>query len=57
MADIDAMSGDFYGPGSGKMAMKGEVVKFSLEKLYDNRKTRNLLWSKSCEAIDQDFII
>jgi len=57
IADIDAMSGDFYGPGSGKMAMKGEVVKFSLEKLYDNRKTRNLLWNKSCEAIDQDFII
>ena len=57
IADIDAMSGDFYGPGSGKMAMKGEVVKFSLEKLYDNRKTRNLLWKKSCEAIDQDFTI
>ena len=29
IADIDAMSGDFYGPGSGKMAMKGEVIKFS----------------------------
>ena len=57
IADIDAMSGDFYGPGSGKMAMKGEVIKFALEKLYDNRKTRNLLWNKSCEAIDQDFII
>lgn len=57
IADIDAMSGDFYGPGSGKMAMKGEVIKFALEKLYDNRKTRNLLWSKSCDAIDQDFII
>ena len=57
MADIDAMSGDFYGPGSGKMAMKGEVIKFALEKLYDNRNTRNLLWNKSCEAIDQDFII
>ena len=57
IADIDAMSGDFYGPGSGKMAMKGEVIKFALEKLYDNRNTRNLLWNKSCEAIDQDFII
>ena len=57
IADIDAMSGDFYGPGSGKMAMKGEVIKFALEKLYDNRNTRNLLWDKSCEAIDQDFII
>ena len=57
IADIDAMSGDFYGPGSGKMAMKGEVIKFDLEKLYDNRNTRNLLWNKSCEAIDQDFII
>jgi len=57
IADIDAMSGDFYGPGSGKMAMKGEVIKFALEKFYDNRNTRNLLWNKSCEAIDQDFII
>lgn len=57
IADINAMSGDFYGPGSGKMAMKGEVVKFSLEKFYDNKEIRNLLWNKSCEAINQDFII
>lgn len=57
IADINAMSGDFYGPGSGKMAMKGEVVKFSLEKFYDNKKTRNLLWNKSCEAINQDFTV
>ena len=57
IADVNAMSGDFYGPGSGKMAIKGEVVKFGLEKFYNNEKTKNLLWNKSCEAIGQDFIV
>ena len=57
IADPDAMSGDFYGPGSGKMDMKGPVVKFDLEELYDNRETKDLLWNKSCEAIGQDFLI
>jgi len=51
------MSGDFYGPGSGKMDMKGSVVKFGLEEFYDNRKTKDLLWKKSCDAIGEDFII
>ena len=57
IADPDAMSGDFYGPGSGKMDMKGPVVKFGLEEFYENRKTKGLLWNKSCEAIEEDFII
>ena len=57
IADVNAMSGDFYGPGSGKMAIKGEVVKFGLEKFYNNEKTKNLLWNKSCEAIGQNFIV
>ena len=49
--------GDFYGPGSGKMDMKRPVVKFGLEEFYDNRKTKDLLWEKSCDAIGGDFII
>ena len=57
IGDSDAMSGDFYGPGSGKMDMKGPVVKFGLEEFYDNRKTKDLLWNKSCDAIGEDFII
>ncbi|MBT4149981.1 MAG: SDR family NAD(P)-dependent oxidoreductase [Candidatus Marinimicrobia bacterium] len=57
IGDSEAMSGDFYGPGSGKMDMKGPVVKFGLEEFYDNRKTKDLLWNKSCDAIGEDFIL
>jgi hypothetical protein len=37
--------------------MKGPVVKFNLEDFYNNRQTKDLLWSKSCEAIGEDFNI
>ena len=57
IADTDAMSGDFYGPGSGKMAMKGNVIKFGLEEFYNNKETKDLLWNKSSEAIEEDFLI
>ncbi len=57
IADTDAMSGDFYGPGSGKMAMKGDVIKFGLEEFYNNKETKDLLWNKSSEAIEEDFLI
>ena len=57
IADTDAMSGDFYGPGSGKMAMKGNVIKFGLEEFYNNKETKDLLWNKSSEAIKEDFLI
>lgn len=57
MADPEARSGDFIGPGSGRMAMKGPVVSFALEDLYNNPETRDLLWSKSCEAIGETFEI
>ena len=57
IADSNANSGDFYGPGKGRMDMKGPVVKFNLEEFYDNRTTKDLLWNKSCEAIGEDFII
>ena len=57
MADPASKSGDFIGPGKGKMAIKGPVVHFALEDFYDNQETRELLWSKSCEAIGDDFHI
>ena len=57
IADTNAMSGDFYGPGSGKMAMKGDVIKFGLEEFYNNKETKDLLWNKSSEAIEEDFLI
>ena len=53
----EAKSGDFWGPGSGSFAMKGEAKPFALEGFYDNESTRELLWSKSCEAIGRDFAI
>ena len=31
--------------------------KFDLEKFYDNRLAKDLLWKKSCEAIGQEFVI
>ena len=57
MADPEAKSGTFRGPGSGKMAMKGPVVAFDLEDFYNNQETRDLLWNKSCEAIGETFDI
>ncbi len=57
MADPEARSGDFIGPGSTRMAMKGPVAAFPLEPFYDNAETRELLWTKSCEAIGEEFDI
>jgi NAD(P)-dependent dehydrogenase (short-subunit alcohol dehydrogenase family) len=51
----EAKSGEFWGPGSGMMASKGEAKPFALEKQYDNPTTRELIWSKSCEAIGKAF--
>lgn len=51
----EAKSGEFYGPGSGMMAAKGEAKPFALEARYDNESTRALLWDKSCAAIGGDF--
>jgi len=53
----DAKSGQFYGPGSGTLAAKGKAVPFDLESFYDNPETRELLWSKSEEAIGESFDI
>ncbi|MCB1144187.1 MAG: SDR family NAD(P)-dependent oxidoreductase [Leptospiraceae bacterium] len=57
MCLAEAKSGEFYGPGSGPMALKGEAKPFPLESFYDNPKTRELLWKKSCEAIGKEFTI
>ena len=57
MSDSNAKSGEFYGPGKGKMDGKGPVVKFELEDFYDNKEAKDLLWNKSCEAIGEDFLI
>ena len=57
MTDPALDSGKFVGPGAGKMAMKGPVISFDLEPFYDNQHTKDLLWTKSCEAIGEDFII
>jgi NAD(P)-dependent dehydrogenase (short-subunit alcohol dehydrogenase family) len=51
----DAESGQFYGPGSGMTAMRGKAEPFALESYYDNADTRELLWSKSEEAIGTTF--
>ncbi len=51
----EATSGQFYGPGSGPFAMRGEAKPFALEAFYDNAETRDLLWSKSEEAIGRTF--
>lgn len=53
----NATSGQFYGPGSGRMAMKGKAEPFALESFYDNAETRDLLWSKSEEATGGEFVL
>lgn len=51
----DAQSGQFYGPG--KAGAKGPAVPFDLEPFYDNEPTRQLLWTKSEEAIGKTFTL
>lgn len=53
----NASSGEFYGPGSGSNAFKGKAEPFALESFYDNAETRELLWSKSEEAIGDKFVL
>ena len=53
----DVQSGMFYGPGDGKLALKGPARPFALESFYDNESTRELLWKKSCDAIGREFIV
>jgi NAD(P)-dependent dehydrogenase (short-subunit alcohol dehydrogenase family) len=53
----DAKSGEFYGPGSGMMASKGEAKPFPMESQYDNAETIEMIWDKSCAAIGKDFLL
>ncbi len=53
----EAQSGQFYGPGSGAIAFRGQAKPFALEDFYDNAETHELLWSKSEEAIGSSFTI
>jgi len=55
MFKAGAQSGEFYGPGKGSAAMKGKAIMFPIEKFYDNPKTIELIWDKSCEAIGENF--
>tara|TARA_B100000029_G_scaffold230324_2_gene227765 strand:+ start:391 stop:1410 length:1020 start_codon:yes stop_codon:yes gene_type:complete len=57
MTDPQLVSGTFCGPGAGKMSMKGPVISFDLEAFYNNQYTKDLLWTKSCQAIGEDFNI
>ncbi len=49
-------SGTFYGPGSSFLAFRGPARPFALESFYDNPATREVLWSKSCEAVGRGFL-
>lgn len=53
----EAQSGEFYGPGKGIFATKGKAIRFSLQKQCTRQDSIDLLWSKSCEAIEQEFVI
>ncbi len=53
ISDSVVESGKFYGPGKGKLAFKGPVKIFDLESYYNNDATRNILWEKSCDAINR----
>jgi len=53
----EATSGQFYGPGSSPLAMRGKAEPFALESFYDNAATRNLLWSSSEAATGGPFTL
>ena len=51
----DVCSGEFIGPGAGRMAIKGPVKRFPLDPICNKKEVKELLWTKSCEAIGEDF--
>ena len=53
IADPSIESGTFIGP----KGMKGPATTFKLEAKYDNPETREMIWKKSCAAIDENFSI
>ena len=48
-------SGSIVGPGL--KGAKGKAKSFPLESFYDNDEVKKLLWTKSCEAIGENFEI
>ena len=38
-------------------SIKGPAKGYALEETYDNPETKDLLWSLSCDAIEDEFII
>ena len=59
IASPNVKSGQFFGPGMGGMitSIKGPAKGYALEETYDNPETKDLLWSLSCDAIEDEFII
>ena len=55
IADPKINSGSIVGPGL--KGAKGKAKSFPLESFYDNDEAKNLLWTKSCEAIGENFEI
>ena len=55
IADPKINSGSIVGPGL--KGAKGKAKSFPLESFYDNDEVKNLLWTKSCEAIGENFEI
>lgn len=59
IASPNVKSGQFFGPGMGGMitSIRGPAKGYALEETYDNPETKDLLWSLSCDAIEDEFII
>jgi len=53
IADPSIESGTFIGP----KGIKGPATTFKLEAKYDNPEIRKMIWDKSCDAIEEDFIV
>jgi len=57
MCSPDAKSGEFYGPGAGKLAVSGKAVKLNkdIDKNSANVESRQLLWDACVKAVGVDF--
>ena len=48
-------SGQFWGPGKGLLAIKGKAKPYDFEKKYNNDRTIDLIWEKSCNAVGKKY--
>ena len=55
IADPRINSGSIVGPGL--KGARGKAKSFPLESSYDNPEVKSILWTKSCEAIGENFDI